>query len=119
MAKDRREYFKQYRRDNPQQDAKRRTTPEHKFYMYKYKAAERNIEFNLTSEEFNSFWQQPCNYCNREIDTIGIDRVNNTVGYVMDNCVSCCSVCNKMKLDTPLDVWQANMAMVLKHMGLI
>lgn len=27
----------------------------------------------------------------------GIDRVDNSVGYVLSNCVPCCSTCNRMK----------------------
>lgn len=27
----------------------------------------------------------------------GIDRVNNDIGYLIENCVSCCKVCNFMK----------------------
>jgi hypothetical protein len=27
----------------------------------------------------------------------GVDRVNNDFGYSIDNCVSCCKVCNRMK----------------------
>jgi len=29
----------------------------------------------------------------------GIDRVNSDKGYLIDNCVSCCGLCNKMKQD--------------------
>lgn len=29
----------------------------------------------------------------------GIDRVDSSIGYEKENCVSCCVVCNRMKLD--------------------
>lgn len=29
----------------------------------------------------------------------GIDRIDSKKGYVMSNCVSCCTTCNSMKLD--------------------
>ena len=32
----------------------------------------------------------------------GIDRVNNNIGYVLNNCVSCCKFCNSAKLDRTL-----------------
>lgn len=44
------------------------------------------------------FWNKPCHYCGEEIVGIGIDRVNNKIGYQVDNIVPCCAWCNKMKL---------------------
>jgi 5-methylcytosine-specific restriction endonuclease McrA len=29
----------------------------------------------------------------------GIDRENNNLGYVIENCVPCCRHCNEMKMD--------------------
>jgi 5-methylcytosine-specific restriction endonuclease McrA len=29
----------------------------------------------------------------------GIDRVDNSIGYTPDNCVPCCTQCNRIKLD--------------------
>lgn len=69
-----------------------------KFKMYKGRAKHYNIQFNLTFEEFESFWQKTCSYCGSEIATIGIDRVDNTKGYILENCVSCCTMCNAMKM---------------------
>jgi len=72
--------------------------PKRKFYSYRYNAQLRNIKFNLSFEEFKSFWQKPCYYCHDVIETIGLDRVDNDSGYVFRNIVSCCIICNKMKL---------------------
>lgn len=33
----------------------------------------------------------------------GIDRRDNTKGYIIDNCVSCCEFCNMTKNDTPFE----------------
>ncbi len=33
------------------------------------------------------------------IERNSIDRLDNTKGYIIDNCVPCCSDCNEMKLD--------------------
>lgn len=44
-----------------------------------------------------SLWQKPCVYCGDEIVTVGVDRVDNAKGYVMDNVVPCCAICNSMK----------------------
>lgn len=38
----------------------------------------------------------------------GIDRVDNNVGYTIDNCVPCCSICNRMKGDMSTDDFLAH-----------
>ena len=54
-------------------------------------------EFTLTYEDFLTFWQQPCSYCGDPIKTVGLDRVDNSKGYIKDNVVSCCKHCNTWK----------------------
>lgn len=64
---------------------------------YRRSASCTGREFSLTKEEFREFWQKPCIYCGSEIMTIGLDRVDNTQGYLLENVVPCCGVCNLMK----------------------
>lgn len=78
---------------------RRRYSIDYKLYEYKHGAISRGYEFLLTKEQFAEFWKKPCNYCGSEIDTIGLDRIDNKRGYTMDNIKSCCSTCNRMKLD--------------------
>ena len=28
---------------------------------------------------------------------VGIDRIDSSIGYVVENCVPCCTLCNRMK----------------------
>lgn len=73
-------------------------TPLYKFTQYKSSAKQRAIPFNLTFEEFKSFWKKPCKYgCT--ISTIGLDRTNSDKGYTLDNVTPYCERHNKMKLD--------------------
>lgn len=74
-----------------------RTIKEHKYYTYKSRAKAREISFELSIDQFLEMWQLPCRYCGSDIKTIGVDRVDNTRGYVLDNVVSCCTTCNLMK----------------------
>ena len=66
-------------------------------------ANSRKIPFLLTKEEFSTFWQKDCHYCGDSIETVGIDRVNNLQGYSIENCVSCCLDCNKMKMEKTVE----------------
>lgn len=78
--------------------AKYRVSKLGRYAKYKGSAKEKNIFFDLTYKEFLSFWGKPCFYCNSPIKLIGLDRIDNTKGYIINNIVSCCQDCNYMKL---------------------
>jgi len=80
------------------------------------KDSKKNISNNLSLEQFKTLIYQNCYYCgdepkpslrfknrkylNSEIILInGIDRIDSDLGYSIENCVSCCTTCNKMKMD--------------------
>lgn len=96
----------------------RKETFNGRLLSYKRSAEKRNFEWGITNEEFGSFWQLPCNYCGGDIETIGLDRVDSSAGYTMDNIVPCCSVCNKMKLDLSEDVFFTHIKKIHEKMGL-
>lgn len=87
------------------------------------------VPWTLTQEEFNAIVSQACAYCGAppSRDTAvgrrprpkrnGIDRVDNAVGYVLANCVPCCSICNKMKLTLSKDDFLAHVRRIVKHTG--
>ena len=81
-------------------------TPAGKLSTYRAAAKQRNIPFLLTEEQFKSFWQAPCSYCGDEIETIGLDRINNDGPYRIDNVRPCCSPCNASKHAKTLEEWQ-------------
>lgn len=82
------------------------------FGQYKKHAKQRNLDFGLSKKEFRILTKQVCFYCGIEPQGVfgttkrnngiyiynDIDRVDNNKGYLKDNCVSCCKVCNYMKL---------------------
>ena len=70
-----------------------------KYSDYKSSAKRRvGKEFKLTKNEFAAIVSQPCYYCGELQENFnGVDRVNNKKGYTIDNCVPCCSICNRMK----------------------
>lgn len=78
------------------------------FRDYQDRAKKKDLEFSLTIEEFKTISKSNCNYCgsepslrNRkgEILINGVDRVDNNKGYVLTNCVPCCTICNMAKSD--------------------
>lgn len=92
-----RENNKQYMRD---QYEKGKKDPYKKFYTYR-KCAKRDEKlFELTYEQCERLFKGDCVYCGKTIIDgylNGIDRTDNGIGYVYNNCVSCCKMCNYMK----------------------
>jgi hypothetical protein len=73
--------------------------PEKVFRQYIYKSKQRGLTFSLTLQEFETLVNSKCLYCGDP--ALGIDRVDNRIGYVstpsVRNCVPCCSECNFAK----------------------
>lgn len=80
------------------------------FSSYKSQCKVAKKEFLLNFEEFKNLVNNNCYYCgeypskdrfigNKSIKKSlnGIDRVDNNKGYIISNCVSCCTTCNFMK----------------------
>lgn len=87
------------------------------FARYKRGALQRNIEFQITIDEVIEITSKNCHYCGVEPQTVmkmglqsyihnGIDRIDNSIGYVKDNVVPCCSMCNYSKKENDLDTWK-------------
>lgn len=78
------------------------------FRGYVHSARKRKLEFKLSKIDFSSIVEQNCYYCNEKprvrkpemnggCVVNGIDRLDNTVGYIIENCVACCFKCNNAK----------------------
>jgi hypothetical protein len=70
-------------------------TPLGRLPDYKNGAKRRGLEWLLTDGEALELMSLSCCYCGS--DGGGIDRVDNSRGYVSGNCVPCCKICNHMK----------------------
>lgn len=69
------------------------------YYNYKYKSNKYRLKFELSLEQFDTIVKMPCYYCGiiQDKGFNGIDRMDQTQGYVYENCASCCKVCNFLK----------------------
>lgn len=100
---------------------------------YRSNATQRGFIYSLTKEEFRKITSSNCFYCGSEpvrynkffkkdgvriksnfstsdewaekqwISINGIDRKNSLLGYTLENCVPCCSVCNTIKMDLSIE----------------
>lgn len=96
---------------------------------YKNNAKSRKLEFSLSKEQFRHIVSLNCFYCgnppsNRSTRSLtngdfiynGIDRLDSSKGYVIDNVVPCCYDCNKAKTNTPYSVFKEWIFRVSDHM---
>jgi hypothetical protein len=92
------------------------------YAQYRKNAINRNILFNLTLREFSQLIDKECHYCGQTANLkafsderliekgingnfvyTGIDRKNSSLGYVVENCLTCCKTCNFAKNDMPYE----------------
>src|SRR5208282_2079600 len=77
---------------------------------YKHNSKRRSIIWKLSDARFSDLIQSECHYCgglpsgnchpsdaNGSFTYNGIDRMNNQIGYIEENVVPCCKVCNWAK----------------------
>lgn len=81
------------------------------YEKYKRVAIQRDLDFNLTKDEFLNIINKNCEYCGIEprnqyykhkkdyLIYNGVDRIDNTLGYSLNNSVPCCTDCNIAKND--------------------
>lgn len=102
------------------------------YSSYKAGAKRRGYPFELTKEEFKKIVVQPCIYCgdsltqrqrkrydsrgvNGDFVYTGIDRYDNTKGYVIGNCVPCCKKCNGVKTDMTIGELEDRLTKILTN----
>lgn len=91
------------------------------YRRYKMSAKKRKYIFSLTYTEFIDLIIKNCFYCNSEPNRIsklksngnsypdfichGVDRKDNNKGYEKENCVTCCTFCNRAKNNVEYNVF--------------
>ena len=93
-----------------------------KYREYRNSAKKRNLCFKLTEEECEKLFKSSCHYCgsiSNNNSLIGIDRVDNDRGYISENCVPCCYICNLMKSDQNVDIFIKKIIHILNYIKLI
>ena len=89
-----------YKNNNKEKYQMYRIQHKARYTHFKCTAKARKLIVNLNYDQYKEFICKPCFYCGKESSTIqtnGLDRVNNNIGYLIDNVVSCCLYCNRAK----------------------
>ncbi len=96
---------------------------------YRRTAKHRNVEFSLTFEDFDVITTNNCYYCGQppsqtfwsnsgrtsECIYNGIDRLDNSAGYMLANSVPCCGICNNAKRTLTVEQFDAWIKRLAKH----
>ena len=100
--------------------------------QYRNNAKKRGYIFELTKDQFRYLTKKNCHYCNSKPKNFqkptlgnnggylysGIDRVDNSKGYLLSNCVPCCSTCNVSKNSMSIgefEEWLSNIGSNFKY----
>lgn len=102
------------------------------FKSYEVNAKNRNLEFNISFDEFSDIISNKCYYCGMspqdqsylskstrkygKFYASGIDRMCNEKGYTMDNIVPCCTKCNMMKKTLSCDEFTDHIQNIYEHL---
>lgn len=88
-----------YYREREELNRRQKDIPSYVFRHVRNMARKRNLKFEIDLEYYKkNLFKKPCYYCGGK--TKGwLDRKNNdkSIGYTIDNVVSCCENCNKAK----------------------
>lgn len=103
-----------------------------KMGMYKGNAKKKGYSFKLTEKQFSEITKQDCFYCGAKPSNVtgrkrksgnyiynGLDRVDNTKGYTIDNVVPCCRFCNNAKSNHTLQEFKEWSERLYKKMFLV
>ena len=117
--KDNADQAKNWRENNPekvkQNNENKINSVELQYGVYKRSAELKQLEFVITYEEYMEIVKKLCHYCGiiQERGFNGVDRVDSKKGYILDNCVSCCKVCNYMKNTLNGDIFMKRIEHIL------
>ena len=106
-----------YRLNNKDKKKEYTQSVKEKFRTYKKCAKKRGYKFELSLEDFTKLTRNTkCFYCGDKHEIIGVDRVYNDGNYKVGNVVSCCTICNTMKMTLSLDVFTKHCNKIVKTM---
>jgi hypothetical protein len=100
------------------------------FKAYKGAAKIKGFEFDISLYQFHYITSLNCFYCgveprqkatrkNKKFQGIyyhnGIDRIDTNKGYISNNIIPCCIICNRMKMAFELEEFLGHVTKIHKH----
>ena len=108
-------YMKEWRKRNKDKMLGYRKRPEVRYeYYYKRASSRRGYSFELTFDDYKTIIEKPCYLCGT-INAVGIDRMDNSIGYTLENSRPCCEMCNRMKWAFGLEEFNQHVKKIYEH----
>jgi hypothetical protein len=101
------------RADKGKTRAKYDNTLPTQYLSYLKRANRKGISFDFTPAMFDTITSQDCVYCGGPGH--GIDRIDSSKGYTIDNSVPCCTMCNLMKYTHTKNVFLKHVQKIYEH----
>jgi len=89
--------------------------PKGRYQGYKGRAKRKKLRFDLSLNNFSKIIETCCVYCGEHEKLRGLDRLDNALGYTVDNVVSCCFMCNQMKSNRATEKFLEHCEKVVSH----
>ena len=132
IDKDQEEYLKhkaesakKWRHENPEKmreiNQRKINSIDEQYGVCKTTARSKGLAFELPFELYHTLVTSPCYYCGiiQEKGFNGIDRPDSTKGYIPDNALSCCQMCNFMKGNNSPNTFIHHAEHILTHQNII
>lgn len=94
-------YKKAYYKKNIELHHAKARKIERLFLFSKHRSRYRGLEWTITFDEYASLRKNLCFYCDQGLPPVGtgLDRLDNSKGYMLNNVVPCCKACNHIRGD--------------------
>lgn len=93
------------------------------YKRYKNSATTRGHSFQISTTTFKRLIKSNCLYCGvspkQEHNGLiynGIDRVDNSKGYDIENCIACCGICNRAKGTMSRSDYESYLTRIVNHL---
>ena len=89
---------------------------------YEKNAQKSGLEFEITREQFNAMAVSNCYYCCKPASSnsgsLGLDRADSALPYVINNVVPCCAPCNFMKREMSVSDFKKHCELIVSRFEL-
>jgi len=102
------------------------------YRKYKNRAKIKGYTFDITKEDFTRICENDCHYCGAErvishshkkLNGLwkrnGLDRIDNSKGYLLSNVQACCYRCNRLKSNKDEKEFLSQITRISLHLGLV